>query len=84
MHMDRTQGSWNLAVGVYDLRMLVTRRWGPAGLRTETLFVCKLSHVIDAAGPRVSLWIARSGCLKVVPPGAWPVQGVARPSVCAR
>ena len=39
MHMDGTQGSWNLTVGVADLGMLVTcdhTQVGPAGLGTET------------------------------------------------
>ena len=86
--MDRTQGSWNLTVGADDLGILVTHRWGPAGLGTETLFLYKLSHATDAAGPRLSLWIARSKCLKVIGPSRRLVQGcgpstfVAHPSVC--
>ena len=62
-----TWGCWSHAGGAQQV-------WG---LR---LFVYKLSHVTDAAGPRVSLWTARSRCLKVAGPSRRLVpQGAARP-----
>ena len=62
-----TWGCWSHAGGAQQV-------WG---LR---LFIYKLSHVTDATGPRVSLWTARSRCLKVAGPSRRLVpQGAARP-----